>query len=100
MNNREKFWEIISELNSSDFLEPRDSVRDMAYKKYDVKNSDLYFEISYTEFRGRIEISFLCKKPILWEMTFEQFLDKMPDEVRGWVLFNLDIFKWGNPRGN
>lgn len=93
-SNHEKFIRITADLNNLDFIMPRDVfISFPTFRIYDVIESDLYFEVSYSPSYDRFCIAYLSKKPTRWQMEFDDFFDRLPDDAKEKILFNLDLFR-------
>jgi hypothetical protein len=94
ISNHEKFIRVTAGLNNLDFIRLRDGFIPLpTFRVYDVVGSDLYFKVSYNPRSDRFSIAYLSKKPTRWQMEFDDFLDRLPDDAKENILFNLDLFR-------
>lgn len=94
INNHEKFIRVTADLDTLDFLIPKEGMLPWpGFRVYYVNNSDLYIEVSYHHISDRFSISYLSKKPIRWSMEFEDFFDRLPPEIKDKFIFNLNLFR-------
>lgn len=94
ISNHEKFIRVTADLNTLEFLNPREGFLPWpTFRVYDVADSDLYFEVSYSPISDRFSIAYLSKKPIRWAMEFEDFLERLPENTKEKILFHLNLFR-------
>lgn len=89
---------LLAELDSLDFLNPTidDPQLYKLVKQYTIIGTPLVIEISrnfFTNSRYEIEKIYYDINKEEWnDYTFEEFFEKLPEEIKERVIFHLDLF--------
>lgn len=91
---------LLAELDSLDFLtlaSKNDPILYMLVKNYAVVGTPLAIEVSrnfFTTSRYEIEKIYYDVNKEEWETySFEEFFEKLPEDIKEKVIFHLDIFR-------